>query len=94
MVYVLIKHRVEDFSKWKQGFDENGSTRKANGSKGGMVFRTSEDPNSLAILFEWDSIENARKFTESAELKKKMGEVGVISKPEIIFLDKIEDISV
>ncbi|WMW26105.1 hypothetical protein RE474_05115 [Methanolobus sediminis] len=94
MVYVLIRHVVEDFSKWKPGFDEHGSTRKKSGSKGGMLFRTSDDPNSLAILFEWDTIENARKFTESAELKQKMEEVGVISKPEIIFLDKIEDVIV
>ncbi|WMW21451.1 hypothetical protein RE476_08540 [Methanolobus mangrovi] len=94
MVYVLIKHIVEDFSKWKAGFDEHGSMRKESGSKGGMLFRTSDDPNSLAILFEWDTIENARKFTESPELKKKMEEVGVIRKPEIIFLDKIEDIPV
>ncbi|WP_319506492.1 hypothetical protein [uncultured Methanolobus sp.] len=94
MVYVLIRHIVEDFLKWKSGFDEHASTRKESGSKGGMLFHTSEDPNSLAILFEWDTIENAHKFTESPELKKKMEEVGVISKPEIIFLDKIEDIPV
>ncbi|WP_340820309.1 hypothetical protein [Methanolobus sp. WCC4] len=94
MVYVLIRHVVEDFSKWKPGFDEHGSTRKTSGSKGGMLFRTSDDPNSLAILLEWDTIENARKFTGSAELKQKMEEVGVISKPEIIFLDKIEDVMV
>lgn len=58
-----------------------------------MLFRTSEDPNSLVILLEWDNIENARKFVESDELKKKMEELGVITKPDIFFLDKFEDVS-
>ncbi|WP_445475949.1 hypothetical protein ACT9XH_04240 [Methanococcoides methylutens] len=93
MAYLLVKHTVEDFSKWKLGFDDHESTRKENGSKGGMLFRTSEDPNSLVILLEWDNIENARKFSESDELKKKMEELGVITKPDIFFLDKIEDVS-
>jgi hypothetical protein len=92
MVYVFIKHKVEDFSKWKPGFDDHGSTRKEAGSKGGMLFRTLEDPNDLVIIFEWDNIENARKFTESEDLKKKMQEVGVVGKPDIFFLEKIEDV--
>ncbi|WP_406660610.1 antibiotic biosynthesis monooxygenase [Methanolobus sp. ZRKC3] len=93
MVYVLIKHTVEDFSKWKPGFDAHASVRKESGCKGGMLFRTSEDPNGVVVIFEWDTIENARKFIESPELKKKMEEVGVISKPDIFFLDKLEDIA-
>ncbi|MDW7732808.1 MAG: hypothetical protein SCH66_10325 [Methanolobus sp.] len=94
MVYMLVKHKVKDFSKWKPGFDEFGSKRKEKGSKGGMLFRTVEDPNDVTILLEWDNPENARKFSESKELKEKMEELGVIGKSDIFILDKIEDVPV
>lgn len=94
MVYLLIKHKVKDYSKWKPGFDEYGSTRKEKGSKGGMLLRISEDPNDVVVLLEWDNIENARRFTQSEGLKNKMEELGVIGKTDIFFLEKIEDVPV
>ena len=94
MVYVLVRHEVKDYFSWKPGFDEHGSVRKENGSKGGTLFSALEDSNDLFILLEFDNIENARNFIESDELKKKMEEVGVVGKPDIFFLDKIEDVPV
>lgn len=94
MVYLLVRHKVEDYFKWKPGFDDHGSVRKESGSKGGMLFSALEDSDDLFILLEMDSIENARKFIESEDLKKKMADLGVIGKPDIFFLDKIEDVPV
>ena len=28
MVYVVVDHKVEDYSKWKPAFDKHGETRK------------------------------------------------------------------
>ncbi|WP_406657299.1 hypothetical protein V7O62_01720 [Methanolobus sp. ZRKC2] len=92
MVYLLVKHKVKDFSKWKPGFDEYSSKRKETGSKGGMLFRTSDDPNEVEILLEWDTLEDARKFNESKELEEKMKELGVIGNLDISVLDKVEDL--
>ncbi|WP_406657301.1 hypothetical protein V7O62_01730 [Methanolobus sp. ZRKC2] len=95
MVYMLVKHKVNDFSKWKQEFDDYGSIRKKTGSKGGMFFRTLDDPDKVVILFDWDNPENARKLIESKELKEKNKELvesGIISYPEIFLLDKMEDV--
>ena len=65
MVYVVVKHKVEDYSRWKPIFDEFGITRGKAGCKGGQLFRSSDDPNDLFILFEWDRKEKAKKFMES-----------------------------
>ncbi len=94
MAYLLIKHKVEDFSKWKQVFDEHGPMRKAGGSKGGYLFRNADDPNELVIIFKWDDLEKARQFTGSEELKKAMEQAGVVTRPDIYFLDKVEKVSV
>lgn len=90
MPYVLIRSKVKDYDKWKTIFDEHATTRKTSGSKGGRLFRNDEDPNELVIVFKWDSIENARKFAQSEELKKRMLRAGVIDKPDMYFLEEIE----
>lgn len=90
MVYVLIRHRIEDFGKWKIVFNENSAVREAGGSKGGRLFRNIDNPNEVIIIFKWDSIENARKFTESEELKKRMQKAGIVEKPDILFIEESE----
>lgn len=42
------------------------------------------------ILFEWDSLEKARKFAQSEDLRKTMQRAGVIDKPDLYFLDEVE----
>jgi len=94
MVYVVVKHKVEDYSRWKPVFDEHGPTREKAGCKGGQLFRISDEPNNIFILFEWDKKENATRFVESEDLKKRMQQAGVIGKPEAYILEKIEDFPV
>jgi hypothetical protein len=33
MPYLLVRHKVENYAKWKPLFDDHGGTRKASGSK-------------------------------------------------------------
>jgi len=90
MPYMFIRSKVKDYDKWKTIFEEHAATRKTSGSKGGRLFRNNDDPNELILVFKWDSIENARKFAQSEDLKKRMQRAGVIDKPDIYFLDKVE----
>ena len=93
MPFVLVTlHKVEDYARWKTEF-ESGSgidMRKEAGEKAYQIFHTDDDSNNLAILFEWDSLDNARKFMESNELREKMQKGGVIGEPEIRFLEEVE----
>ena len=92
MPYLLIDHAVEDYEEWKPFFDNHASTRAESGSGGGQLFHKEGEPNELVILFEWDSIENAREFATSDDLREVMAEAGVIGEPELHFLEKIEDV--
>lgn len=94
MAYLLVRHKVKDYSKWKTVFDEHSATRKTSGSKGGRLFRNADNPNETMILFEWDSIEKARKFAQSEDLKKTMQRAGVIDKPDVYFIEEVENVSV
>ena len=90
MPYVLAIHKVENYSRWKSGFDEAVAIRKAGGEKSYQIFRTVEDPNSLVLLFEWDSLDNARKYLQSKELQGAMQRTGVIGRPDIYLLEELE----
>ena len=91
MVYVVVDHNVKDYAMWKPAFDKHTDTRRKAGSKGGTLFHISGEPNHPCIIFEWDKLEHAKKFTESEDLMKVMQDAVVLGKPAIWFLDKVED---
>ncbi|HBE92698.1 MAG TPA: cyclase [Gammaproteobacteria bacterium] len=87
MTTVLIKHSVEDFDKWKAEFDAFHDNRKASGEATYQIYRPIDNPNTLVILFEWDSMDNAKSFLESSDLKEAMVRAGVSSEPEITMME-------
>jgi heme-degrading monooxygenase HmoA len=85
----MVHHKVRDFTQWKPFFDRHESTRKTSGSKGAQVFQNNDDPTDVFVLMEWDSVENAKKFGVSADLKKTMEQAGVIGQPHVHFLKEV-----
>lgn len=94
MPYLLIRHTVEDYARWKPHFDQHSIIRQNNGCRGGLLFRDANKPNELVILFEWDNLERARLFSQSQDLREIMRRAGVIGQPEVSFLEKVEDVPV
>ncbi len=94
MTHLLVRSKVEDYAKWKPVFDGMGAIRKAYGSKGGHVFRSADNPNEVVVLLEWDSVEKARQFAQSDDLRKAMQEAGVSDQPNIYFLEEVDRPSV
>jgi heme-degrading monooxygenase HmoA len=90
MPALLIRHRVADYATWKPVFDEHGSTRAANGSRGGRVFQSSADPNEVLILLEWDDLERADLFVLSDDLSEAMVRAGVADRPDIWILKEVD----
>ena len=87
MTAVLIKHPVEDYSRWKEAFDGFIANRKAGGEKSYHICRPIDEPNIVVILFEWDSIANAMAFLDSQDLKQAMQQAGVTGPPEITIME-------
>ena len=94
MPALLIRHKVADYAAWKPVFDEDGITRRANGSQGGRLFRSAADPNETLILLEWDDLERARLFARSADLRETMVRAGVADRPDVWFLEEADRPSV
>jgi heme-degrading monooxygenase HmoA len=94
MPYILVRHKVADYARWKPLFDEHGAVRMASGCKGGELFRSAADPNGLVILFEWDDLAKARQFAQSPDLRETMQRAGVVDQPDIFFLEGVEHVPV
>lgn len=90
MPQILIRHKVQDYAAWKLAFDEHGTARQAAGSKGGHLFRNSDDPNELIAIFEWDDLDKARRFVQSDDLRQAMERAGVADEPDVYFLDEAD----
>jgi hypothetical protein len=87
MPYVLVRHKVADFSKWKPGYDAHLPARQKAGLKEEHLLRNTNDPNEVILLFEAADLQKAKEFADSSDLRETMQNVGVIDKPDIYFLE-------
>ena len=83
--YVIVTHPVKDFDAWKNVFDQFEQLRKEAGELTAVVLRHQEDPNVVSVLNTWTSVEAAKTFVASEEIKKGMGEAGVTAPPTFVF---------
>jgi hypothetical protein len=87
MTYLYVRHNVEDFAKWKEGFDKHADARHAGGATDeAYVMHSIDDPNEVTVIMGWHDVEKARAFTQSASLKEAMQKAGVVGAPEVRFL--------
>ena len=91
MAHLLIVNDVENYSAWKSVFEQSDDMRRSHGCENYQLFQDADDPNHIVILFEWDSVANARRFAESDDLRQAMQKAGVTSRPQAYFLN--EDLS-
>jgi quinol monooxygenase YgiN len=88
MVYIYVQQSVEDYAKWREGYDNHAAARQASGATDeAYVMRDVGDPNNITVILGWSDLEKAKAFTQSASLKEAMQKAGVTGPPEIRFLE-------
>ncbi len=92
MIHVLIHHEVADYTAWKAVFDSNLDWRHKHGERSCRIFRSAGNVNDLTLFFEWDSLDSARTFIASDELKAKMANAGVKGPPRVDFLTEVHSV--
>jgi len=87
MVHVIVRHQVADYSRWKEAFDAHLNTRKAAGETEARVMVSVDDPREVTLFLDWDSLDRARRFVSSEDLKQTMKQAGVVGDPDVRFLE-------
>jgi hypothetical protein len=85
--FLLIRHKVRDFSEWKRGYDAHLPKRTEAGLTEKHLLRGASDSNEFVLLFEANDLSRAKAFAASADLRETMQKVGVLDKPDIYFLN-------
>lgn len=90
MSLLLVRHRVKDYSQWKDEFSRSEELRMQYGLRGGSISRNQDDPHELIVCLECDDLGKAREFMQSQEIKDCMSRAGVIDFPDIYFLEEVD----
>jgi heme-degrading monooxygenase HmoA len=88
MNYLLIRHKVADFEKWKPVYDAHAQARQKAGLTEEQLLRGIDDPNEVILLFKADDLEAAKEFCQSSDLRAAMQRAGVVDTPDLYFLSK------
>lgn len=90
MTFVVVRHKVQDYARWKPAFDDHGASRKKGGSRGARILRNVKDPNEVVVITEWPDTAAAQAFVDDPSLKDAMMKAGVADRPDIYLLDEVE----
>jgi heme-degrading monooxygenase HmoA len=93
MPFVIIRHQVANFAKWKRAVNAFAPFRQAAGEKSFHVLRCAKNPNDLNICCAWDTTARLQKFLKSPELRAAMKQACVTGKPGISLYKSKEDLS-
>jgi hypothetical protein len=88
MHYLLVRHRVADFSKWHGVFASHAEAQRDAGLHLLHLLRDTTDPNLVVMLFRADDPEAARSFTSSPDAAQAAQISGVIGAPEVSLLSE------
>ena len=86
MNYLLLRHKVADFAKWKPVYDAHAPARANAGLKEEHLLRNIDNLNEVILLFSAAELDKAKAFAGSADLREAMQKAGVKNKPEVSFL--------
>jgi len=90
MFYEISALKVQDYEKWKTGFDELKSILKENGAKCRRIFRDLYDPKKVMVIIEWENQEKAKKLAEDKEMMAKFLKLGIVE-VDIRHFEEIEN---
>lgn len=86
MTRSMIQQSVKDYAAWKKVYDSLADVRSSKGAISDQVFQDANDRNKVTVLVGWKSLESAKAWAESSELKAAQERAGVVGKPSVSFL--------
>lgn len=89
MLNMLVRNRVEDYSRWKGIFDSQDSAAREAGLYLTDLWRDVEDPNNVFFVFRVTDLEKSRAFTADPKSAEVGSAAGVID-GEIHYLEREE----
>jgi ABC-type sugar transport system substrate-binding protein len=87
-VRMFIRHEVADYGAWRKAYDAFAPTQKKLGVIYEAVYQSTDNPNDVTVIHDFHSVDKAKAFAASAELKGAMEKAGVKGPPQIWYTTK------
>jgi quinol monooxygenase YgiN len=92
MVYTIVHLKLENYNQWRPVFNELASARKEMGSLGGKLFRTTDKPDEVLILMQWQDLQSAHDFCDMPDWRALMDSQCAGDAPEVIYCESVESV--
>lgn len=89
VTHMHVGFKVEDYERWKQGYDASLEQRKASGEKSFQVFRNVDDANTVTVISGQESAEQVQAFLDSPDLKARMKAAGITQMGQMLILEEM-----
>jgi len=87
-VRMFVRHQVADYGTWRKAYDGFAAAQKKGGVVYKAVYQSADDPNDVTVIHDFHSLEKAKAFAASPELKSAMEKSGVKGAPQIWYTTK------
>jgi hypothetical protein len=85
-VRMYVRHDVADYAAWRKVYNGFDAERRGLGVTGDAVYQAVDNANDVTVWHDFKSIEVARAFASSEQLKTAMKNAGVKGPPQIWFV--------
>ena len=90
MTVIHIEHPIPSFEGWKKAFDADPIDRKSSGVKKYKLYRSTSNPNYVAIDLEFDALQNAENTLKKLQVLWGQVEGIVMTGPKAQIFEVIE----
>jgi quinol monooxygenase YgiN len=90
VTHVHVAFRVEDYTRWKTGYDASAEQRKASGEISFSIYQNADDPNIVSVFSVQQSAERVKAFINSPDLRDRMKSAGVVEMGKMYILKETD----
>ena len=90
VTHMHVAFRIEDYERWKAGYDESIEQRKASGEISYRISRDVDNPNIVTMMSVQQSAEPVQAFLGSPDRKGRMRAAGITEMGEMLVLEETD----
>jgi quinol monooxygenase YgiN len=80
---LFARHEVANYGAWRKAFDAFAPTQKKLGVVASSVYQAADNSNDVTVIHDFKSVDKAKAFAASPELKAAMEKAGVKGAPQV-----------
>ena len=88
MATLFVRHKVADYAKWRQAYNDFEAERKTLGVTSHGVYQLDGNAQDVTIYHEFATMDTAKAFAGSPRLREIMHQAGVQGAPDIWFTNR------